>query len=59
MSAPRTCLALYTFGLLATRADDPVNDGSRERNDPIFAVVDRVPGLIARSGYASDPGPEP
>lgn len=59
MSAPRPCLALYTFGLFATRADDPVNDGFRERNDPIFAVVDRAPGLIARSGYASDPGPEP
>lgn len=57
MTASRPCLALYTFGLFAARADDPVNDGFRERNDPIFAAVDATPGLIARSGYASDPGP--
>ena len=45
--------------MFATRADDPVNDGFYERNGPIFAAVDATPGLIARSGYASDPGPEP
>ena len=45
--------------MFATRADDPVNDGFRERNDPIFAAADRTPSLIARSGYASDPGPDP
>jgi hypothetical protein len=59
MPARRPCLALYTFGMFATRAEDPANDGFRERNDPIFAAADATPGLIARSGYASDPGPEP
>jgi hypothetical protein len=57
MSSSRPCLALYTFGVFATRAEDPANDGFRDRNDPIFAAVDKTPGLIARSGYASDPGP--
>jgi len=45
--------------LFATRADDPINDGFHKRNDPVFAAADATPGLIARSGYASDPGPEP
>jgi Domain of unknown function (DUF3291). len=52
-------LALYTFGMFKARADDPANDGFRELNDPIFALVDQAEGLIARSGYASDPGPNP
>lgn len=59
MPDARPRLALYTFGLFATRADDPANDGFYARNDRIFALVDRAPGLIARSGYASDPGPAP
>lgn len=50
-------LALYTFGVFAKPADDPANDGFHALNDPIFAAVDHAPGLIARSGYASDPGP--
>ncbi|TNC74618.1 DUF3291 domain-containing protein [Rubellimicrobium roseum] len=57
MSAARPCLALYTFGIFSRPADDPANDGFRERNDPIFAAVDATPGLIARSGYVTDPGP--
>lgn len=52
-------LALYTFGMFSAPADDPANDGFREFNDPIFALVDKAEGLIARSGYASDLGPSP
>lgn len=59
MPASGPCLALYTFGMFATRADDPVNDGFRDRNDPVLAAAEVFPGFIARSGYASDPGPEP
>ncbi len=54
---PHPRLALYTFGMFTEAADHPANDGFYLRNDPIFALVDRAPGLIARSGYASDPGP--
>ncbi|MBN7776752.1 DUF3291 domain-containing protein [Nitratireductor aquimarinus] len=50
-------LALYTFGVFSKPADDPANDGFHRRNDPIFELVDQAEGLIARSGYASDPGP--
>ena len=52
-------LALYTFGQFIERADSPANDGFHARNDPILELVDQAPGLVARSGYASDPGPEP
>lgn len=52
-------LALYTFGQFIGRADDRSNDGFHAMNDPVFAAVDRAEGLIARSGYASDDGPEP
>jgi len=50
-------LALYTFGLFKERADHPANDGFYVLNDPIMALVDKAPGLIARSGYDGDPGP--
>lgn len=52
-------LAVYTFGQFIEPADDPANDGFRELNDPVFATADKAPGLIARSGYASDEGPTP
>ena len=52
-------LALYTFGMFKRPAGDPANDGFYELNDPIFEVADGATGLIARSGYASDPGPDP
>ncbi|WP_171181460.1 DUF3291 domain-containing protein [Ruegeria sp. HKCCD8929] len=52
-------LALYTFGQFIEPADDPSNDGFRALNDPVFAIADKAPGLIARSGYASDEGPSP
>lgn len=52
-------LALYTFGMFAKPADDPANDGFHELNDPIFELADEAEGLIARSGYASDPGTNP
>jgi hypothetical protein len=50
-------LALYTFGIFLRPADHPANDGFQRRNDPILALVDKSPGLIARSGYEDDPGP--
>lgn len=52
-------LALYTFGMFRKPSSDPVNDGFHALNDPVFETVDRAEGLIARSGYASDPGPSP
>lgn len=52
-------LALYTFGLFIHPAEHPANGGFYELNDPIFEIVDKAPGLIARSGYASDAGPNP
>ncbi len=51
-------LALYTFGQFLKRADDPANQGFHDLNDPVLQMADQAPGLIARSGYASDPGPE-
>jgi Domain of unknown function (DUF3291) len=50
-------LALYTFGIFLKPADDPANDGFQRRSDPIMALVDKSPGLIARSGHEGDPGP--
>lgn len=47
-------LALYTFGMFIAPAEDPVNDGFHALNDPVLQAVDQAPGLIARSGYASD-----
>ena len=52
-------LALYTFGQFIRPADDPSNDGFRALNDPVFSMADAAEGLVARSGYASDPGPLP
>ena len=51
-------LALYTFGVFRARADDPVNDGFRARNDVNLNAVEISEGFIARSGYEGDPGPE-
>ncbi len=50
-------IALYTFGQFSKPSLDPVNEGFHQRNDPILKHVDQAPGLIARSGYESDPGP--
>lgn len=47
-------LALYTFGMFIAPAEDPANDGFHALNDPVLQAVDQAPGLIARSGYASD-----
>ncbi len=52
-------LALYTFGLFRTPADDPANDGFYALNDLVFDEVDTAPGFIARSGYAMDDGTTP
>lgn len=51
-------VALYTFGQFLRPSEDPVNDGFHERNDANLAAADRAAGLIGRSGYDSDPGPE-
>jgi hypothetical protein len=50
-------VALYTFGQFAKPSIDSSNDGFHQRNDPILALVDKAPGLVARSGYDGDPGP--
>lgn len=51
-------VALYTFGQFIRPSDDPANDGFHARNDANLAAVDRAAGLIGRSGYDGDPGPE-
>ncbi len=51
-------VALYTFGVFKKPADHQVNNGFYALNDPILERVDRAPGMVARSGYAGDPGPE-
>lgn len=50
-------LALYNFGLFKKPETDAGNDGFHLRNGPILRLVDSSPGLIARSGYDSEPGP--
>jgi Domain of unknown function (DUF3291) len=50
-------LAIYNFGIFRMRADDPVNDGFREREGANFAAAERAPGFVARSGYAGEEGP--
>lgn len=52
-------LALYTFGMFMRPAEDPANRGFHDLNGAIFERVDGAAGLIARSGYASDSGPDP
>ena len=51
-------LALYTFGIFKKPAADVANDGFHLRNDPLLKLVDQTHGMIARSGYANEPGPE-
>ena len=50
--------ALYTFGIFNKPSVDTANVGFHLRNDPILALVDKAAGIIARSGYAGEPGPE-
>ena len=57
MTSQRHLLALYTFGVFREPAEDPANDGFHELNDRIVPIVDRAPGLVARSGYEDEPGP--
>jgi len=52
-------LALYTFGIFAKPADDPVNQLFFRLNDSVFSAVARAPGLIARSGYDDEPDGPP
>lgn len=51
-------LALYTFGQFIAASAHPSNQGFHDRNDANLLAVDRAAGLIGRSGYAGDPGPE-
>lgn len=51
-------LALYTFGQFRELAEHPVNDGFHQRNETNLLAVDVSAGLIARSGYEGEPGPE-
>jgi hypothetical protein len=50
-------LAIYNFGMFRERAEDPANQGFRDRERPNFVASERAPGFIARSGYAGEPGP--
>ncbi|MFZ1815385.1 MAG: DUF3291 domain-containing protein [Rhizobiaceae bacterium] len=51
-------LALYTFGLFLKPSADPANDGFHTLNDRVLERVDRASGLIARSGYDGEAGPD-
>ena len=51
-------LALYTFGIFKKPAADVANDGFHLRNDPLLKLVDQTHGMITRSGYANESGPE-
>lgn len=51
-------LALYTFGQFIRPSADAANDGFHARNDAVLAEVDRAEGLIGRSGYAGEAGPD-
>ncbi|MCF8512407.1 MAG: DUF3291 domain-containing protein [Rhodobacteraceae bacterium] len=51
-------LALYTFGQFNQPSDHPDTQGFHDRNDANLAAVDLAFGLIGRSGYDGDPGPE-
>lgn len=51
-------LALYTFGQFTEPSEHPQNDGFHEQVDEVLAAIEASFGFIARSGYASDPGPE-
>jgi len=51
-------VALYTFGQFIHPSEYASNDGFHSRNEAVLDFIERAPGFIARSGYASDPGPE-
>ena len=51
-------VALYTFGQFILPSEHPDNRGFHDRNDANLAAVDRAEGLIGRSGYEGDLGPE-
>ena len=51
-------LAAYNFGVFKRPAEDAVNEGWRERHDPLMHLVGNAPGFIARSGYDGEPGPQ-
>lgn len=51
-------VALYTFGQFIRPSEHPENAGFHARNDANLAAADRTSGLIGRSGYDGDPGPE-
>jgi Domain of unknown function (DUF3291) len=51
-------IVLYTFGVFWEPFDSPVNDAFHARNDDNFRAAEMSEGIIARSGYEGDPGPE-
>jgi hypothetical protein len=51
-------LAVYTFGQLLAPYESQKIKGFRDAEPGAFAAIDRAEGLIARSGYDGDPGPE-
>ncbi|MFT4716978.1 MAG: hypothetical protein ACI861_001633 [Paracoccaceae bacterium] len=51
-------LALYTFGQFIEPSEHTQNDGFHNLNDAVLRSFEEAPGFVARSGYASDPGPE-
>jgi Domain of unknown function (DUF3291) len=48
-------LAVYNFGIFRERANDPLNDGFREREGPNLMAAERAPGFVARAGYVAEP----
>ena len=51
-------LALLTFGVFRAPAEDPVNQGFYDFNDPILEAAENSVGYLGRSGYEGEPGPE-
>ena len=50
-------LAVFTFGIFRTPADDPANQGFHDRNDKVMRIAGLSDGFIAHSGYNGEPGP--
>ncbi|MEP3276342.1 MAG: DUF3291 domain-containing protein [Stappiaceae bacterium] len=51
-------VALYTFGIFMRPSEDQANDDFHSLNDQILPLVDKAPGMVARSGYDFEPGPD-
>lgn len=51
-------LALYTFGQFIEPSEHPNNNVFHDVGDAVLKAIEQASGFVARSGYASDPGPE-